>query len=100
MEEEILEDFKKYYEVETISEAIEKSEYIKYKGKKWIREDLVIPTSVIQNTLDDTNKNIEEFTKNVVTTKEEIEQEYWKSELNKAIAKRNILQEILEEGRR
>ena len=59
-----------------------------------------IPISVIQDTLDDTNKNIEEFTKNVVTTKEEIEQEYWKSELNKAIAKRNVLQEILEEGRK
>ena len=36
-----LKDFKKHYEVETISEAIEKSERIKYKGKKWIREDLL-----------------------------------------------------------
>ena len=46
-----LKDFKKHYKAETISEAIEKSECIKYKGKKWIREDFVIPISVIQNKL-------------------------------------------------
>ena len=48
-----LEGFKKHYEVETISEAIEKSECIKYKGKKWIREDFVILISVIQNKIDE-----------------------------------------------
>ena len=42
-------------------------------------------------------QNIEEFTRNVAATKEEIEQEYWKYKLSKAIAKRNILQELLEE---
>lgn len=109
MEEEI----KRVKRFENLEGAIKVyKEFRRFKNDGWIESidpdyffNLVdyilansIPTSVIQNTLEDINEKIEEFTRNIVATKEEIEQEYWKSELNKAIAKRNILQEILEKG--
>lgn len=51
----------------------------------------------IQDKIDELNKQIEELKKNAFSKGlDEVEFDFWKSELNKAIAKRNVLQELLE----
>ena len=39
-----------------LEEAPKESEYIAYKGEKWIKEDYVIPISTIQNKIDEITK--------------------------------------------
>ena len=59
-------------------------EYFEYEGKKWLNEDFVIPTSVIQKRMKKYEKMIEE------------------NPYDKPIIEIHLreLQEILEEGRR
>jgi hypothetical protein len=46
-----------------LEEAPKESEYITYKGEKWIKEDYCIPISVIQNKIDEVKhrKSKDEF---------------------------------------
>ena len=56
-------------------------EYFEYEGKKWLNEDFVIPTSVIQKKIEEVNNS------------------NGYSPVNKIFIEK-VLNEILEEGRR
>ena len=57
------------------------------------------PNQVILDKVDELEEQIEEFKKNTFSRGlDEIEFDFWRSELNRAIGKRNILQEILNKG--
>ena len=56
-----------------------------------------IPISVIQNEIDELDKNIEEVKVNIENSTDE-ERKYWKKVKHDLIMQRNILKEILEKG--
>ena len=59
--------------------------------------DNSIPISLIEKKKEELEKQIIEFKRNLFKTKNEIEKDYWRIELSKVIAKRSILQELLDE---
>ena len=71
-----------------LEEAPKESEYITYKGEKWIKEDFVIPISVIKNKIDEMNKIINSSeNRHHIHTK--IEASIVKGELQELLEERN-----------
>lgn len=62
-------------------------EYFEYEGKKWLNEDFVISTSVIQKKIDEIQNYIDNSKYN----------DDWNV---RRVYARKVLQEILEEGRK